>query len=245
MFVSISRLLTEVPCLHRGSRAGLPVVGAPFPIVIMIFFFFFFWAPSAPLHPPSRLSLPLHAAPSLAPSLLSFFLVSGCIVPRLPFPRTICTLIPPLRTTAAHVFAAQWFPVLFVSWWAFLPRPPCLSFGVLSCGVAIHCLSFGVLSCGVAIHRYHTAMATPPLRLQQPAPKPSVFPSDSGSQRSFTYLCEFPESSTLISLIFVAKSEFSRVLAHPTTRNATKTSPTPRPTAQTVWERVPSPCGPS
>jgi hypothetical protein len=85
----------------------------------------------------------------------------------------------------------------------------------------------------------------PPLHLQQPAPKPSIFPSDSDSQHSFTYLCEFPESFTLISLISVVKSEFSRVLAHPTTRNATKTSPTPRPTAQTVWERVPSPCGPS
>jgi hypothetical protein len=64
---------------------------------------------------------------------------------------------------------------------------------------------------------HHTATATPPLRLQQPAPKPSIFPSDSDSQHSFTYLCEFPESSTLISLIFVAKSEFSRVLAYPTT----------------------------
>jgi hypothetical protein len=38
--------------------------------------------------------------------------------------------------------------------------------------------------------------AAPPLHLQQPAPKPSSFPSDSDSQHSFTYLCEFPESST-------------------------------------------------
>jgi hypothetical protein len=94
-------------------------------------------------------------------------------------------------------------------------------------------------------HQHHTATATPPLRLQQRAPKPSIFPSDSDSQHSFAYLCEFPESSRSISLIFVAKSEFSRVLAYPTMRNATKTSPIPRPTAQTVWERVPSPCGPS
>jgi hypothetical protein len=93
--------------------------------------------------------------------------------------------------------------------------------------------------------KHHTATATPPLRLQQPAPKPSIFASDSDSQHSFTYLWKFSESSTLISLISVAKSEFSRLLAHPTTRNATKTSPTPRPTAQTVWECVPSPCGPS
>jgi hypothetical protein len=92
---------------------------------------------------------------------------------------------------------------------------------------------------------HHTATATPPLSLQQPAPKPSIFPSDSDAQHSFTYLWRFSESSRLISLISIAKSEFSCVLAHPTTRHATKTSPTPRPTAQTVWERVPSPCGPS
>jgi hypothetical protein len=67
----------------------------------------------------------------------------------------------------------------------------------------------------VGIH--HMAMATPPLRLQQPAPKPSIFPSDSDSQHSFTYLCEVPESSMLISFIFITKSEFSCVLAHPTT----------------------------
>jgi hypothetical protein len=57
---------------------------------------------------------------------------------------------------------------------------------------------------------YHIAMATLPLRLQQPAAKPSIFPSDSDSQHSFTYLCRFWESSTLISLISVVKSEFSR-----------------------------------
>jgi cell division protein FtsB len=70
--------------------------------------------------------------------------------------------------------------------------------------------------------QHHMATVTPPLRLQQAAPKPSIFRSDSDSQHSFTYLCEFPESSTLISLIFVAKSEFSHILANPTTRNATK-----------------------
>jgi hypothetical protein len=53
----------------------------------------------------------------------------------------------------------------------------------------------------------------PPLRSQQRAAKPSILPSDSDSQHSFTYLCEFPEISTLISVIFVAKSEFSCVLA--------------------------------
>jgi hypothetical protein len=43
-----------------------------------------------------------------------------------------------------------------------------------------------------------------------------------------------------MSSIFVVKSEFSRVHAYPTTRNATKTSPKPRPTPQSLWERVPS-----
>jgi hypothetical protein len=61
------------------------------------------------------------------------------------------------------------------------------------------------------------AMVTPPLRLQQPAPKPSIVPSDSDSQHSFTYLWKSSESFTLISLISVAKSEFSRDFAYPTT----------------------------
>jgi regulator of replication initiation timing len=90
-----------------------------------------------------------------------------------------------------------------------------------------------------------TATATPPLHSQQRVLKPSIFPSDSDSQHSFTYLCEFPESSMLISLIFVTKSEFSRILVYPTTRNATKTSPTPRPMPQTGWECIQQPCGPS
>jgi hypothetical protein len=116
-------------------------------------------------------------------------------------------------------------------------------------GAEIDCSAENILqycAANAAIRRsLYMAMATPPLRSQQRVPKPSIFPSDSDLQHSFTYLCEFPENSRLISLIFVAKSEFSCVLAYPTTRNATKTSPTPRPTAQTVWERVPSPCGPS
>jgi hypothetical protein len=57
----------------------------------------------------------------------------------------------------------------------------------------------------------------PPLCLQQPAPKPSIFPSASDLQHSFMYLWKVSESSTLISLIFVVKSEFSCILAHPTT----------------------------
>jgi hypothetical protein len=47
----------------------------------------------------------------------------------------------------------------------------------------------------------------------------------------------------LISLISVLKSEFSRDFGYPTMRNAAQTSPTPHPTAQSLWERVPSSCG--
>jgi hypothetical protein len=90
-----------------------------------------------------------------------------------------------------------------------------------------------------------TATATPALRLQQPAPKASIFPSASDSQQSFTYLCKFPESSTLISLIFIAKAEFSRDFAYPTTRNAAQISPTLRPTPKSHWQCLPSSCGPS
>jgi hypothetical protein len=70
---------------------------------------------------------------------------------------------------------------------------------------------------------HHTATATPPLHLQQPAPKPSIIPSDPDSQRSCTYLWKSSESSTLISLISVAKSDVSRDFAYPTTRNAAQT----------------------
>jgi hypothetical protein len=83
-------------------------------------------------------------------------------------------------------------------------------------GAEIDCSAENILqycTANAATGIYHMATATPPLHLQQPAPKPSIFPSDSHSQHSFTYLCEFPESSTLIWLIFIAKSEFSRVLA--------------------------------
>jgi hypothetical protein len=93
--------------------------------------------------------------------------------------------------------------------------------------------------------QHHTATASPPLHLQQPAAKPSIFPSDSDSQHSFTYLWKPSGSSTLISLISVVKSEFSRDFTYPNTRNAAQTSTTPRPTPQSFCERVPSSCGPS
>ncbi|KAI5808455.1 hypothetical protein BZA77DRAFT_362191 [Pyronema omphalodes] len=58
----------------------------------------------------------------------------------------------------------------------------------------------------------------PPLHSQQRAPKPPVFSSDSDSQHSVTLFSEFSGNSTLFLLTFVAKSEFSRVLAYPTSR---------------------------
>jgi hypothetical protein len=59
----------------------------------------------------------------------------------------------------------------------------------------IQCSAENILQYCAANTTTGIAMATPPLRWQQPAPKPSIFPSDSDSQHSFTYLCEFPESS--------------------------------------------------
>jgi hypothetical protein len=89
-------------------------------------------APGGPTLPPlsSRLSpapsfLPsLHAAP---PLLSPLFLIGGVASPRLPFPSTICTLIPPLLMTSAQVFLAE---VVFVrGWCVFFPLPPFVVFG--------------------------------------------------------------------------------------------------------------------
>jgi hypothetical protein len=91
----------------------------------------------------------------------------------------------------------------------------------------------------------HSNSNPPPLCLQQPALKPSVFPSDSDSQHSVMYLWTFSESSMLISSISIMKSEFSRDFTYPTTRNAAQTSPTPHPMPQSLWECIPSYCGPS
>jgi hypothetical protein len=188
------------PPLSAPLSPPLPFIPVPSPPVI--------FGPPVPL-PSSPHSLPPAFFPSrrAAPPRLSPLLAVGVVSPRLPFPSTIWTLIPPLLMTSTQVFLVE--GVFVRGWWVFFPLPPFF----------------------VEPPNDHTATATPPLRLQQPAPKPSLFPSDSDSQHSFTYLCEFPESSTLISLIFVAKSEFSHILAYPTTRNATKTSPAQRPTA--------------
>jgi hypothetical protein len=101
----------------------------------------------------------------------------------------------------------------------------------------------GVLFEFLKVH--HIATANPPPAFAITSTRPSIFQSDSDSQHSFTYLWKCSESSTLISLISVAKSEFSRDFAYPTTRNAAQTSPTPRRMPQSLWDRVPSSCGPS
>jgi hypothetical protein len=81
------------------------------------------------------------------------------------------------------------------------------------------------LHSGIYPTAHHTAMATPPLHWQQPAPKPSIIPLDSDSQHSFTYFWKVSNSSTLIALISVAKSEFSCDFGYPTMQNAAQTSP--------------------
>jgi hypothetical protein len=101
-------------------------------------------APGRPTlpHLSSLLSPPPSFLPSLrtAPPLLSPLLfVGGVASPRLPFPSTIWTLIPPLLTTSAQVFFAE--GVVGFGWWVFFPLPPFFVFGVLLAVVAAHSLS--------------------------------------------------------------------------------------------------------
>jgi hypothetical protein len=82
--------------------------------------------PTAPLTPSSHLFASLHAAP---PHLSPLIFV-GVVSPRLPFPSSIWTLMPPLLMTSAHVFFVG---VLFShSWWEFFPHPPFFVVGGLS-----------------------------------------------------------------------------------------------------------------
>jgi hypothetical protein len=73
--------------------------------------------PAAPLSPSS----PRFASLRAAPPHLSPLLVVGVVSPRLPFPSTIWTLIPPLLTTSAQVFLAE--GMFFRGWWVFFPLP--------------------------------------------------------------------------------------------------------------------------
>jgi hypothetical protein len=86
-----------------------------------------------------------------------------------------------------------------------IPSPP-----MLIAKIVLKCFSLRIVCKG----RNSTQHGNndPPLHSEQRGPKPSNFPSHSDSQHSFTYLWKFSESSTLISLIFVVKSEFSRIL---------------------------------
>jgi hypothetical protein len=96
--------------------------------------------PFFPLCPPlfpllvisSRPPLPLLIAPLSSstlrfaslradPPYLSPLVFVGVVSPRLQFPSTVWTLIPPVRTTSAHVFFAG--VLVFIAWWGFLPRP--------------------------------------------------------------------------------------------------------------------------
>jgi hypothetical protein len=88
-----------------------------------------------------HLSSPLSPTPSFLPSLRAappllspLFFVGGVASPRLPFPSTIWTLIPPLLTTSAPVFFAE--GVVGFGWWVFLPLPPFFILGVLLAVVA-------------------------------------------------------------------------------------------------------------
>jgi hypothetical protein len=76
---------------------------------------------SSPLSPTPYFLPSLRTAP---PLLSPRFFVGGVASPRLPFPSTVWTLMPPLLMTSAQVFFIE---VLVVRGWCeFFPRPPVL-----------------------------------------------------------------------------------------------------------------------
>jgi hypothetical protein len=89
----------------------------------------------APLSPSTPLFTHLHAAPPRLSPLVFVSVVS----PRLPFPSTIWTLIPPVQTTSAHVFFAG--VLVFIGWWGFFPCPPYCVIGGLPFVSVAHILS--------------------------------------------------------------------------------------------------------
>jgi hypothetical protein len=91
--------------------------------------------PFTPLSPSSSFFASLCAAPPR----LSPLLVLGVVSPRLPFPSTISTLIPPFLMTSAQVFLAE--GVFSHGWWVFFPLPPFIVLGVLLAVVAARLLS--------------------------------------------------------------------------------------------------------
>jgi hypothetical protein len=90
---------------------------------------------SSPLSPTPSFLPNLHATPLL---LSPLFFISGVASPRLPFPSTIWTLIPPLLMTSAQVFFAE--GVVGFGWWVFFPLPPVFIFGVFFAVVAARSL---------------------------------------------------------------------------------------------------------
>jgi hypothetical protein len=133
---SISRRLVQEPCLPRGHRAGFLSILLPSPPIFPV---------CPPLFPPlliiSRPPLPLPTAPlspssplfarlRAAPPRLSPLVFVDVVSPRLPFPSTIWTLIPPFLMTSAHGFFSG--GPFSRGWWEFFPRPPFFVVGVLS-----------------------------------------------------------------------------------------------------------------
>jgi hypothetical protein len=128
----------------------LPSTLSPPPLVALVSLL---PAPGRPTLP--RLSSPLSPSPSFLPSLRAAppllsprFFVGGVASPRLPFPSTIWTLMPPLLTTSAQVFFAE---VLVVrDWWEFFPRPPVFVVGdllLVSIGCLLSACSFLLFFC--------------------------------------------------------------------------------------------------
>jgi hypothetical protein len=91
--------------------------------------------PTAPLSPSTSYFASLRATPPC----LSPRLVVDVVSPRLAFPSTIWTLMPPLLMTSVQVFLAE--GVFVRGWWVFFPLPPFVVLGVLLAVVAARLLS--------------------------------------------------------------------------------------------------------
>jgi hypothetical protein len=146
---SISHLLIQEPCLLRGHRAGLLHILLPSPATFSHLSAFIsstgylLWAIPAPSYYASPPILASLSQPACYPRRLSPLAFVGVESPRLPFPSTMWTFIPPLLMISAHVFLVE---VLFGhGWWEFFPRPPFFVIGVLSYISFTHFLSASTL----------------------------------------------------------------------------------------------------
>jgi hypothetical protein len=129
---------------YTAAGTPPPPLSSPLSPPLLVVLAFLPLAPGGPTLPP--LSSPLSPTPSFLPSLRAappllspLFFVGGVASPRLPFPSTIWTLIPPLLTTSAQVFLAE--GVFVHGWWIFFALPPFVVFGVWLAVVAAHLLS--------------------------------------------------------------------------------------------------------